>query len=155
MWMDSNKKQEEFVSRKTNLNSIFNFFLYFCVYLLWHPSLFVININKCMCQSRACSGAPTGLEGQVSKLRFRASHSSSLRTSSPSSPVSTRSARSTWLRLFKSDASKAVCWLRPHTKNPLTGIFSARPTGLEPATSRVTGECSNQIELRPQYWKNS
>ncbi len=26
---------------------------------------------------------------------------------------------------------------------------SARPTGLEPATSRVTGECSNQIELRP------
>ena len=25
------------------------------------------------------------------------------------------------------------------------------PTGLEPATSAVTGQCSNQIELRPQY----
>jgi hypothetical protein len=26
------------------------------------------------------------------------------------------------------------------------------PTGLEPATSRVTVECSNQTELRPQLW---
>jgi hypothetical protein len=28
-------------------------------------------------------------------------------------------------------------------------FMSAGPTGLEPATSRVTGECSNQVELRP------
>ena len=30
------------------------------------------------------------------------------------------------------------------------GFLCARRTGLEPATSRVTGECSNQIELPPQ-----
>ena len=29
---------------------------------------------------------------------------------------------------------------------------STGPTGLEPATSRVTVECSNQTELRPQLW---
>ncbi len=28
--------------------------------------------------------------------------------------------------------------------------ITARWTGLEPAASRVTGECSNQIELPPQ-----
>src|SRR3979409_1967005 len=28
------------------------------------------------------------------------------------------------------------------------------PTGLEPATSRVTVECSNQTELRPQLLKS-
>src|SRR5213080_2362907 len=30
--------------------------------------------------------------------------------------------------------------------------FLTGPTGLEPATSRVTVECSNQTELRPQLW---
>src|ERR1043166_6556189 len=30
---------------------------------------------------------------------------------------------------------------------------STGPTGLEPATSRVTVECSNQTELRPHNWK--
>src|SRR4051812_44347900 len=34
---------------------------------------------------------------------------------------------------------------RPWTFKKTTG-----PTGLEPATSRVTVECSNQTELRPQ-----
>ncbi len=28
---------------------------------------------------------------------------------------------------------------------PIGGFYFARPTGLEPATSRVTGECSNQL----------
>src|SRR3989344_6721086 len=32
----------------------------------------------------------------------------------------------------------------------LKGLFSARETGLEPATSAVTGRRSNQIELLPQ-----
>ena len=36
-------------------------------------------------------------------------------------------------------------------KKPLS-IVLARWTGLEPATSRVTGECSNQIELPPQLF---
>ncbi len=31
----------------------------------------------------------------------------------------------------------------------ISGFILARPTRLELATSRVTGECSNQIELRP------
>ena len=31
-----------------------------------------------------------------------------------------------------------------------TVLLTARWTGLEPATSRVTGGCSNQIELPPQ-----
>ena len=31
-------------------------------------------------------------------------------------------------------------------------LFQTGPTGLEPATSRVTVECSNQTELRPQLW---
>ena len=31
--------------------------------------------------------------------------------------------------------------------------FAAQSTGLEPATSRVTGGCSNQVELRLQFWK--
>jgi hypothetical protein len=33
-----------------------------------------------------------------------------------------------------------------HAKlKPLAGLNCARPTGLEPATSPVTGECSNQL----------
>src|SRR5438105_3042805 len=31
-----------------------------------------------------------------------------------------------------------------------TSLQKTGPTGLEPATSRVTVECSNQTELRPQ-----
>ncbi len=31
-------------------------------------------------------------------------------------------------------------------------VSNTGPTGLEPATSRVTVECSNQTELRPQLW---
>ena len=30
-------------------------------------------------------------------------------------------------------------------------LLFARPAGLEPVTPAVTGRCSNQIELRPQY----
>ena len=32
------------------------------------------------------------------------------------------------------------------------GLFKAGWTGLEPATSCVTGRCSNQIELHPNYF---
>src|SRR5205085_3922085 len=35
---------------------------------------------------------------------------------------------------------------------PTASCFFTGPTGLEPATSRVTVECSNQTELRPQLW---
>jgi hypothetical protein len=41
-------------------------------------------------------------------------------------------------------AKPARHFLQPNSKKT-TG-----PTGLEPATSRVTVECSNQAELRPQ-----
>ena len=45
-----------------------------------------------------------------------------------------------------------------HQGNPLSAVRNSQlrdfqstgPTGLEPATSRVTVECSNQTELRPQ-----
>jgi hypothetical protein len=36
--------------------------------------------------------------------------------------------------------------------NPNLASKNTGPTGLEPATSRVTVECSNQTELRPQLW---
>ena len=80
---------------------------------------------------------PTGLEGQVSKL------TSFVKNFLPE--LACRKA--TWLRLFKSDTGKAVCLLRPRKiKTHLSVVFTyARPTGLEPATSRVTGECSNQL----------
>jgi hypothetical protein len=39
----------------------------------------------------------------------------------------------------------------PDLQSPHTFIHKKTgPTGLEPATSRVTVECSNQTELRPQ-----
>ena len=39
--------------------------------------------------------------------------------------------------------------LRPLPSAPCPALTTG-PTGLEPATSRVTVECSNQTELRPQ-----
>ena len=36
-------------------------------------------------------------------------------------------------------------FIDPANKKPLSGYLFARSTGLEPATSRVTGECSNQL----------
>ena len=41
---------------------------------------------------------------------------------------------------------------RNFSRQPAAGSFTTGPTGLEPATSRVTVECSNQTELRPQLW---
>ena len=41
--------------------------------------------------------------------------------------------------------TRALLMATGEPENHLTG-----PTGLEPATSRVTVECSNQTELRPQ-----
>lgn len=38
-----------------------------------------------------------------------------------------------------------------YAKTPF-GAFSARETGLEPATSSVTGKRSNQIELLPHIY---
>src|SRR6187551_2348747 len=43
----------------------------------------------------------------------------------------------------------AACYSLPAASCSFTG-----PTGLEPATSRVTVECSNQTELRPQLLKS-
>src|SRR6185503_67829 len=48
-------------------------------------------------------------------------------------------------QLFSAHRTAAIC-LKP----PAIRCFNTGPTGLEPATSRVTVECSNQTELRPQ-----
>ena len=48
------------------------------------------------------------------------------------------------LRFSIPDADKAVCLLRP-LKNHLSVVFYTRSAGIEPVTSRVTGECSNQL----------
>ena len=55
---------------------------------------------------------------------------------------------------FTTRAESAASSLHPAAGAPSL-FFAASctgPTGLEPATSRVTVECSNQTELRPQLW---
>jgi hypothetical protein len=62
---------------------------------------------------------------------------------------------------FRHHPLKMACLpISPPGRQPLAGrkfcelrvFFETGPTGLEPATSRVTVECSNQTELRPQLW---
>ena len=67
----------------------------------------------------------------------------SLRTSSPSSPVAKRHGSACSSR---TQAKQFACFGTRKIKTHLSVVFTyALPTGLEPATSRVTGECSNQL----------
>jgi hypothetical protein len=55
---------------------------------------------------------------------------------------------------FHHQGNTAACCLPLAAGSQRTAAsrFNTGPTGLEPATSRVTVECSNQTELRPQLW---
>ena|GEM_PF-4799781 len=59
-------------------------------------------------------------------------------------------------KLFESRTEARKCFLRhANAKNPaiLAGFFAfARRTGLEPATSHVTGGCSNQLSYHRKYF---
>ena len=65
-------------------------------------------------------------------------------------PVSP-SGRRPYSQLLYSRAAYSVQRTAERSHYMLTPTTGA--TGLEPATSRVTVECSNQTELRPQQWK--